>query len=228
MSSGFQLCMVEGLPCVVRGPDTGPRLLVIQPLFEEMNRTRRLLSQITARLAAQGIGSWMPDLPGTGDASGATDWPSWQEKIRAIHAMLETSGHANVGVLAVRGGALLANGFADRYLLAPALTGAAVLRDLLRTRAMASPDQPLEHVERLAARLQLEPLELAGYAVSPALAAALNAAVTETQGARVIKVGAGGIAGPPVWRQAEPADASQLADGIACDLTAWISTCASH
>lgn len=220
--------MIDNLPCVVRGPDTGPRLLVIQPLFEEMNRTRRLLSQITARLAAQGVGSWMPDLPGTGDASGTMDWASWQQKIRAIHALLQTPDRTNVGVLAVRGGALLSNGFRDRYLLAPVLTGAALLRDLLRTRAMASPDRPSEHAERLAARLRLEPLELAGYAVGPALAASLNAAATDAQGARVTKVGAGGVAGPPVWRQAEPADASQLADDIACDLATWISTCANH
>lgn len=228
MSASFQLGTIDDLPCVVRGPEIGPGVLLIQPLFEEMNRTRRLLAQITGRLAAAGVRSWMPDLPGTGDALGEMNWADWQHKILSFHTNIESQHSEIVRIIAIRGGSLLANEFPDRYVLSPVMTGAVIIRDLLRTRAMANPDSPTERVESLAARLKSEPLDLAGYPISPVMASALERATTDTAGARVVTVGDGGFAGPPVWRQSEPADASLLADDIAADIKSWIASCASH
>lgn len=228
MTASFQLCTIADLPCVVRGPKAGPAILIIQPLFEELNRTRRLLAQMAARLADSGVRSWMPDLPGTGDAVGRMDWAAWQQILVRFHRNIEAEYAENIKVVAVRGGSLLANVFPDRYLFAPVPNGATLLRDLLRTRAAANPDNPGERADVLATRLKSETLEFAGYPVSPELAAAMGSATTDMLGARVAQIGEGGFTGPPVWRQAEPVDASSLAADLADDILAWISTCPSR
>lgn len=169
----------------------------------------------------------MPDLAGTGDATGRMDWAVWQQNILTIHRNIESESTDNIRVISVRGSSLLTNDFPERYLIAPAATGAAILRDLLRTRAAAKPDNPAERVDALVARLKSETLELAGYRVSPELAAALGDATTNSLGARLAHIGEGGFAGPPVWRQAEPVDAGALAADLADDILAWISTCPS-
>jgi hypothetical protein len=198
--------------------------LVVQPLFEEMNRSRRLLALITANLAVMGIGSWMPDLPGTGDAPGRMDWAGWQRTLLAFHAKIQSDTVEDIAILAMRGGALLTGALPRRYLLAPAESGASLLRNLLRTRAAASQDSGVEHVDTLAERLKSEPLDLAGYWVSPALAKGLESATLSTNGAHIVRIGAGGFGGPPVWQQGEPADATAMAAEIATDIAAWLAT----
>ncbi|MEG8052367.1 hypothetical protein QP185_02180 [Sphingomonas aerolata] len=49
------------------GPDAGPRVIAVLPLFEEANRTRAFLVETLRALAGRGIGSILPDLPGTGE-----------------------------------------------------------------------------------------------------------------------------------------------------------------
>lgn len=224
MNTDLRLCIIDDLPCVVRGPQTGPRLLVVQPLFEEMNRSRRLLAQITANLAGMGIGSWMPDLPGTGDASGRMDWAGWQRTLLAFHAKIQSETIEDIAIFAMRGGALLTSEFPRRYLLAPAESGASLLRNLLRTRAAASQESVTERVDALAERLESEPLDLAGYWMTPALAKGLESAALSTKGAHIARIGDGGFVGPPVWQQGEPADATAMAADIATDIAAWLAT----
>ena len=50
------------------GPDAGPRVVAVLPLFEEANRTRAFLVAMLRALAGHGIGSILPDLPGTGES----------------------------------------------------------------------------------------------------------------------------------------------------------------
>ena len=50
------------------GAGDAPPILFVPPLFEEMNRTRALIAASMRRLAAQGLGCWLPDLTGTGES----------------------------------------------------------------------------------------------------------------------------------------------------------------
>lgn len=222
MSGSFDLQIIDSLPCVVRGPQGGRPLLIVQPLFEEMNRTRRLLALIAADLAMGGIRSWMPDLPGTGDAEGEMDWAAWQQSLLKFYANLQSQTSENVAVFAVRGGAFLTNGFRQRYLLAPVPSGAALLRDLLRSRAAANRDDG-ERADRLADLLKTDAVDLAGYRITPGLAASLGDAALHPADARIATVGEGGFAGPPVWRQGEPEDPRAMASAVAADVFAWMS-----
>ena len=51
--------------------DTGQsaRLLIIPALFDEGNRLRRLTLEVMRRLSANGIASFLPDLPGTNEST---------------------------------------------------------------------------------------------------------------------------------------------------------------
>lgn len=220
------------LPTIVRGPATGPQLLFVPPLFEEMNRTRTLLAGIGRRLAARGIGSWLPDLPGTGDSDRALTkvrWQDWRDALAALSQKMSPSSENHVITFAVRGGALLDDA-ADatlRLRLAPVTSGDRQLRELLRTRQAADQEggSPTS-IAALESRLHLETVELGGYPITPALAADLRSAVAAPAVAGTVAALSGGTGdhsfdGPPVWRQAEPAAAQVLA----VDLADWIAEC---
>ena len=213
----------------MRGPPGGRPLLVIQPLFEEMNRCRRLLAQVTGALAERGIRSWIPDLPGTGDAERVADWDEWISTTLRVHANLGSQHSNNVAILAIRGGCLLTPTTIARYLLSPT-SGASLLRDLLRSRAAADREAGLTtRLDSLSADLASgTTLDLAGYAMTSSLASALEAAAIDTSGAHVATVGDGGFPGPLVWRQGEPEDTTELAALIAADVSAWMASCASR
>lgn len=243
-AASFDLRLIEtpvaALPCVTRGPRHGPQLLMIPPLFEEMNRTRRLLAGIGRELAAAGIGSYLPDLPATGDSelpTTAMDWALWRDSLQALSKHIEASASNDVHILAVRGGALLTDAVAgrSRYLLAPVASGERLLREMMRARLAADQERgtPTTLAE-LTERLSREAVELAGYPVTPKLAADIGAArlpggamPTRTAGLSASDTDVT-FDGPPVWRQAEPIAAETLAAAVADDIARWIMTCAGR
>ena len=227
------------LPCIVRPPADGEQLLIVPPLFEEMNRTRTLLAAIGRRLSERGISSWLPDLPGTGDSDlplTAVRWHQWRDAIAALSELVAATSGARPHLFVVRGGALLgdAANVASRYRLAPVVSGERLLRELMRTRLAADLERgEASNLAELEARLVKDTLELGGYPVTPSLAADLRLA--HPDGSPPIRTVAltGGkgdrlFDGPPVWRQAEPLAAPALALEIADDLADWIATCAGR
>lgn len=227
------------LPCIVRPPADGPQLLIVPPLFEEMNRTRTLLAGIGRRLTEHGIGSWLPDLPGTGDSElplTTVRWHQWRDTVTALSELITATSRTRPHLFAVRGGALLAGAAnsASRYLLAPVASGERLLRELMRTRHAADQERgEAGTLAELEGRIAKETLELGGYPVTPALAADLRLAHPEGSPPTRTVALAGGkgdrlFDGPPVWRQAEPLAAPALALEIADDLADWIATCAGR
>ena len=86
--------------------------IIIQPLFEEANRCRRLLVSVMRGLAANGIGSVLPDLPGTGESRteiSEVAFSDWQEALSAFVETVEP-----VIIASLRGGALLDGGLAAK------------------------------------------------------------------------------------------------------------------
>jgi alpha-beta hydrolase superfamily lysophospholipase len=203
------------------GPAEGPQLVIAQPLFEEMNRCRTMLVAVARHLAGQGIGCWLPDLPGTGESPRALaeiDWDEWPLAI-ADACRAADNGHPPF-LAALRGGTLI-DGQAEvagRWHCAPA-SGAALMRDLERAREFAgSPGDPDEH---------------AGYRITPSLADAVRGAEPSAAPQRLVRLESDPlpadrkIDAPPPWRLAEPDPAWLLAAAIAADLTSWLATCAS-
>ncbi|HWW58661.1 MAG TPA: hypothetical protein VN047_17345, partial [Sphingopyxis sp.] len=109
-------------------------ILIVPPLFEEANRTRRTLVLAMRALAASGFTAVLPDLPGQNDSLvplGEVDLARWQG------ALAETAAEIDgpVIIASVRGGALIDHKAkaAAWWRLAP-VGGASLLRTLMRAR----------------------------------------------------------------------------------------------
>ena len=200
------------------GRAEAPPILIVPPLFEEMNRTRALIAAMMRALAADGFGCWLPDLPGTGESERTLEEVSWDDWRTAVSEAADhaaaASGRAPV-IAAVRGGCLIddaAEG-AAHWRLAPA-TGASLARDMERSGMAGA--------------------AWAGYAPSPALRAELEAALPEQEARlRTVRLASdrgeadAKIAGPALWRRSEPGTSAALAEAAAADLAGWAKTCAA-
>ena len=162
-------------------------VLVVPPLLDELNQSRRTLHLLGQALAAHGIGCLLPDLSGTGDSEGEigdATWDTWIADLNGVHAWLLGQGAVRVDLLAVRGGALLTRDWLAAtpisvphlILWQPIISGAHLVQQLLRLRLAAG----LLHGSRttaaaLRARMALDGwIEIAGYRLSAALMASIE------------------------------------------------------
>lgn len=212
------------------GPENGPTILILPPLFEEANRVRRILVQVMRGLADRGIASALPDLPGTGDSLVATLDARFEDWGAAVAALADTLPRPLLTV-AIRGGALL-DGFAKsdaRWRLAPE-SGKRLLRDMLRATALTGTQKLAE----LEAQARSTATRLAGNLVHPELFTALDAAEPDAVSARTAIIGESAtaadivFAGSPPWRRAEPEDDAALVAAMVEDIVDWAKTCAGR
>ena len=210
-------------------PAGSPRgaILIVPPLFEEANRTRRTLVLTMRALAAQGFAAILPDLPGQNESLVPlvdVDLNRWQDAVAEIVA--EIGGP--VIVASFRGGALIDHEAeaAAWWRLAP-VSGASLLRTLMRSRVSADREAGLtSSLESLQAEAKTAPLLLAGNRLSPAMIAQLGASEAQAvEPLRSIGLGADGIVGTPLWLRAEPGEDAEMAEAIAADIAAWSATC---
>jgi hypothetical protein len=185
-------------------------LLVLPALFEEGNRMRRFTVSVMRTLAARGIGTILPDLPGTGESItdlAAVALQDWHD------AVSELVGACS-GSIAIRGGALLDAGVPHRWRLAPE-TGERLLRDMTRATAF-SEGVPVSTIDILA---RAAPTRLAGNLINPELYKSLHEAAP-IGGAYVTSV-----EGQKLWRAAEPGDDPEFVGRVAQDIIGWATAC---
>ena len=190
------------------------QIIIIEPLFEEKNRTRRLIAQIMRGLDAQGIGCTLPDLPGTGESLSditTVSLDDWRDALGAVQAAINP-----VVTAAFRGGALFA-GTGTVWHFAPE-SGARIVRDLKRVQLASVSATPL----------------YAGHELSAEFLAALEAAtIAAPAHVRTVRLESDAgdadakLPGTPLWRRAEPGDDPALATAIVTDLTQWVKQCAA-
>ncbi len=219
------------------GPAAGPVVALALPLFEEANRTRSFAVTLLRALAAHGIAGALPDLPGQGDSLVATQdarLAHLRSAFAAAVATLAGAGGRAVHAAAIRSGALLDGDarVASRWHLAPQ-PGSALCRELDRIAHHATHTAPPADGDAPTLRW------IAGNAIAPALLAALADAVP-VQGAhdagppvRTLRLTGdtqsadAHVAGPPLWRRAEPDNDVAFATLLAADLAAWVRQCAN-
>lgn len=197
------------------GPDAGPLVVAVLPLFEEANRTRGFLVAMLRALAGSGIGSILPDLPGTGESVVETRdlrLPDLRQAFAALVGTLDVPVYA----VTIRSGALVDcdASLAGRWRLAPQ-SGDELLRDLNRIRAASTmPDAE----------------GYAGNSLSAALLADLRDAVPY-DASRTVRLESdprpadARYAGAPLWRRSELGSDAALAQALAADVAGWIATC---
>lgn len=184
--------------------------LILPALFEEANRMRRFTVSMMRNLAARGVGTILPDLPGTGESDVHLRNTSLQDWRDAVSALIEQAS----GTIAIRGGALLDGAFNRRWRLAPD-NGERLLRDMTRATAF-SEGLSAADIDR---RARAEPTRIAGNLLSPEFYTALYAAVP-VEGAHITTV-----EGPKLWRTAEPGDDPEFTRWIADDIAVWTNRC---
>ena len=196
------------------GPDIGPIVLAALPLFEEANRTRQFACTILRALAGYGIGSVLPDFPGTGESLVATADATLFDQRRAYVALTQVLG-VDTYALSIRSGALLEDDatLAGRWHLSPQ-SGEELVRDLERARVAAGKKEG----------------DYAGNHLSFERLAALREAVPRGDGrCRIIRLDTDPRAadatypGVPLWRRSEPDNNIELAQKLAADIAHWIA-----
>lgn len=187
------------------------RLLIVPPLFEEMNRTRRFLVDAMRRLDMAGIDSFLPDLPGCNESLqrfASQSLHGWRR------AMTQAALHFGAShVLAVRGGTLIFPNALPGWVLEP-VKGATLLRQMLRARVVASRAAKIEEkIEILLETGRHEGLLLAGYSCGAALIAGLQSALPLDEGQREIRQS--DLGGGALWLRGEPGEDAAQADALA-------------
>jgi exosortase A-associated hydrolase 2 len=170
-------------------PATGQlrgHILLAHAFAEEMNKTRRMCSLLSRRLAGAGWRVVRPDLRGCGDSAGEFGEAAWQDWIDDLAAELAElpSGHPT-WLWGVRAGALLAPELLrlrpDLRLLLwqPVLSGSQHLQQFLRLHAGArivgsgKPAHDTPPLQRLRAG---QTVEVGGYDLAPSLAGGIEKA----------------------------------------------------
>ncbi len=215
--------------CLCKGTPAAPRVLLVPPLFDEMNRMRRMLVDVMQSLESLQICSFLPDLPGTNESLVALDQISladWQGAVQACAQQHDISHLASF-----RGGALAVAALpgASHWIFTPA-KGATILRTMLRTKVAADREAGRNTgLAELTAQAETGPIELAGNIIGPELFAQLNAAdIPEMENQRIVRLESdskpadGQIAGSALWLRAEPDDDPAMSAAIARDIAGWM------
>lgn len=195
------------------GPHDGVQLLVLQPLFEEMNRCRAFISTICRALADNGIGCWLPDLPGTGESLRALEtigWGDWLDAVLVTAELIKAETGIVPATIAFRGGALLDGAAQTRWRLSPT-SGRSLLSDLRRSALMRGEGRMAPAGYRLSDELTRE-LEHADVTAGPVRTVRL---ATDDRPADLR------IDGSPLWRRPEPTSDADLARSLESDIQAW-------
>lgn len=212
----------------------GPPVLLVPPLFEELNRCRALLAGVMRGLAAGGMRAVLPDLPGTGESLRRLEDIAWTDWIGAVGLVsFDLKARWQVPLVAsFRGGCLTdqqAEGL-SRWRFAP-VTGAALMRDLVRAK-QATMSEKTKAAAIEAQGLQ-EPTEFAGYVIPPAIFAPLRGAGPANGDlVRTVRLESDPapadlkLTGKPLWRQSEPGNDHALATALAADIIEWHQRCA--
>jgi len=176
---------------LLRTPDltTGECTLVVPPFAEEMNKSRKLVTDFARHERGRGRGVLSVDLSGTGDSDGefaAARVGRWIKDLAMAAEWSAARGWPVTSILGIRMGAILAAMLVRQrgmdlsrvVFWQPVTNGTRLIEQFLRIRVMASrmEQDRGETVAELRGRLQAgETVEVAGYALSGALCADIDA-----------------------------------------------------
>jgi hypothetical protein len=214
------------------GLDTGPLLVAALPLFEEANRTRTFTVTLLRALAARGIASVLPDVPGQGESIAPLKHLTVLRIASALEAVTDRclEQGRRTYALGIRSGALLdfCALHSGRWYLSPQ-GGDDLLRDLHRIWQAAG------HVgDRTTMMAGADQVEIAGNLLPTDLLVSLRAAMPFDQPdipRRVVRLASDladadrKIDAAPLWRRSEPGNDPALVEILADDIAAWLTRC---
>ena len=188
MEGGGRFCVLH-TPAAERAHGGG--IVYVHAFAEEMNKSRRVAALQARALAERGWVVLQIDLFGCGDSAadlGDATWERWIDDVCEAASWLRQRTSQPPALWGLRTGCLLAANAAARMDTAPdllfwqpVLAGSGYLQQFLRLRSasgiVSQASAQSESTESLRERLaQGETIHVAGYALSPALAASLGRA----------------------------------------------------
>jgi uncharacterized protein len=202
-------------------------VVYVHPFAEEMNKSRRMAALQSRALAAAGFEVLQMDLLGCGDSSGDfgdASWDDWiQDVVEASRWMRQRCARP-LWLWGLRAGCLLATEAAQQVgepcnllLWQPSLVGKVVLQQFLRLRVAADmvDGQAKGVMSKLRTQLAAgEAVEIAGYRVSPSLAAGLEMAALKAP------PGAGQVA----WLEVSTRESASLLPASEAIVERWRQT----
>ena len=204
-------------------------ILFVPPLFDEMNRMRRVMVSAMRALAKAGIRSALLDLPGCNESAAdlaAQDLDIWCEAVVAAASQLNATH-----VASIRGGALIDNGIADlpHWRLSP-VGGSSLIKTMLRARIASDKESGVTSTtDGLLELGRTAPIELAGNRIGCAMLASLQQTeIKQPSNVTAAMLGDGddNVTGSALWLRAEPQDDPAMAASIAMQLDRWSAVCA--
>jgi hypothetical protein len=221
-NGAYEFCLTAGDANAER------RIIIAAPLFDEMNRMRRVLVSAMRLLAQRGIASCLPDLPGCNESAADLAVQDLQIWRGAFSAAAAQTGATHVAC--IRGGALISDGPTDlpHWRLAP-VKGASLLKTMLRTRIASDKESGIiNSMDGLLASGLEAPIELGGNRIGPAMLASLqdaDAAVMAHLTIAALGEDDDDVTGSALWMRAEPQDDPAMAASIAHQLDRWSAAC---
>lgn len=198
------------------------RLLIIPPLFDEMNRMRRTLVMAMHLLADHGVSSILPDLPGQNESA----IPLSQCRLSDWHAaLLSASQVSKVShVVSLRSACVLDNALADwpRWRNS-AIGGERVVTHLVRTQLASDKGNGLRTTRAdYQGEGAADILELAGYSIGSTMVRDLNEAVLSPLDGPTDRTITQSL-GPALWLRAEPGESADFAHNLASEWAKWVA-----
>lgn len=224
-SNRDEYCLRAGIPCK-------HQILLIPPLYDEMNRMRHMIVELMRLLADRNIGSIFPDLPGTNESlfpQRAANLEIWRDALKACLASYPQCSF----VASFRGGCLIDTISVDIpiWRLTP-VKGKSILRNMMRTRIASDKEAgTVTTMADLTSQASKEPIELAGNLIGPAMFEQLQESDGTSQNSiRTVRLESDSqsadcrLPGKPLWLRAEPDHDPILCEAIADDLKDWITS----
>lgn len=212
--SGEEFALVAG------PPNAAARVLIVPALFEEANRTRRMLVETMRALAGAGIASVLPDLPGCNESLAPLeqqDLGTWRGAMTAA-----TRHFAASHGLTLRGGALVAPGDLPGWRLEP-VGGGQVLRPMLRARTVAAREEGrAETMDALLEQGRDAGVELAGYRLGATMVRGLEATSLPDAPTKATLT-LDELGGAALWLRSEPGEDAALSAALAARIAADLS-----
>ena len=216
--------------CLRSGAEHENQILLIPPLFDEMNRMRRMLIDTMRLLNERGVGTTLPDLPGQNESlfpQEQATLATWKEAVRHC----ATKHRCDRFIASVRGGCLTDHGLktSAHWRLAP-VKGNNLLRTMMRTRIAADKEAGISSsIAAITDAARKAPVMLAGNQLGSQLFTDLEHSVPEdVVNLRTVRLNNDSkpsdvqIEGSPLWLRAEPDADPMLSAAIADDLASWV------
>ncbi|APG63647.1 hypothetical protein LPB140_06190 [Sphingorhabdus lutea] len=207
---------------VISLPYAETRILIIPPLFDEMNRMRRFICQFMTSSISFQLGSTVLDLPGCNESLqllANQDLEIWQQAV-AVAATRFQATH----ILSFRGGTLIDHvPNLPIFRVAPC-KGRSLLSTLMRTEIITQKEMGnIVNSDHYFAQSKLGPICLAGNMLGTNMVNALqNAQPHNAPHVHTIKIGNGDnmISGSALWLRAEPGEDEHMANMLAAHIAA--------